>query len=101
MKATISWWDLADTGQTIDSLRRQLEHDGVTEWSKVSGLRVKIWISDPTTDRWGAVMLWDDYADQADTPPNRAAQLIGSPATMRFTADVELIVEGPGEKGLS
>ena len=95
MKAIISWWDLAGSDQTIDSLRTSLLNDGVEAWSKVPGLRLKFWISDRQTDRWGAVMLWEDSADPTVMmPANRATELIGYPPSLRLTTDVEAVVEG-------
>ncbi|WP_392423639.1 hypothetical protein [Barrientosiimonas humi] len=90
MRAVISWWDLNSSGQTIESLRSDLLAHGVEEWKNVPGLRLKLWISDDSTNRWGAVMLWDDDAGTTTVmPANRAAQRIGYPATVRLEARVE------------
>lgn len=95
MKAAVSWWDLAGSTQTIDSLRDYLREEGVEPWERVHGMRLKFWISDRETNRWGAVMLWEATADlTAPMPPNRAAELIGYPPTVRILTDVEAIVEG-------
>ncbi|MFF4568266.1 hypothetical protein [Streptomyces sp. NPDC001410] len=95
MKATISWWDLSGSDQTIDSLRVYLRDEGVEPWAQIHGLRLKFWISDPQTNRWGAVMLWESTADlTAPMPPNRATELIGYPPTDRMMTDIEAIVEG-------
>jgi trans-2,3-dihydro-3-hydroxyanthranilate isomerase len=51
MKATVAWWDLAGSGQTIDLLRAQLREEGVGSWAQVHGLRLKFWISDCQTNR--------------------------------------------------
>ncbi len=59
MKVTISWWDLDDSDQTIDSLRVYLREEGVSPWAEIHGLRLKFWISDRSRNRWGAVMVWD------------------------------------------
>ena len=92
MRVDIAWWDLDGTGQTIDSLRADLR-DSATAWSDVPGLRLKIWLADRETNRWGAVMLWE--ADRpAELPPNRAAQLIGGPPTHRGRFEAEATVEG-------
>ncbi|MEF9907239.1 hypothetical protein [Streptomyces sp. P9-A2] len=107
MKATIAWWDLAGSGQTIDSLRVYLRDEGVEPWTEVHGMRLKFWISDRETNRWGAVMLWDSGADlTAPMPPNRATELIGYPPAVRMLSDVEAVVEGipsggPAERGLA
>lgn len=60
------------------------------------GLRMKLWLSDETGNRWGAVMLWapGHPVEGQALPPNRAAELIGYPATSRVTFDVETTVEG-------
>lgn len=95
MKASISWWDLTWSGQTIDSLREYLREEGVTPWEPVPGLRLKFWISDRATNRWGAVMLWErDDIDPATLPPHRAQELIGYPPQQRLRFDVEATVEG-------
>ncbi|MEU6408055.1 hypothetical protein [Microbispora sp. NPDC046933] len=95
MRATIAWWDLSGSGQTIDSLREYLRDEGVEPWERVHGMRLKFWISDRDTNRWGAVMLWDSGADlKQPMPPNRATELIGYPPTVRLACDVEAIVEG-------
>ena len=95
MKATISWWDLSASDQTIDSLRVYLRDEGVAPWTEVHGMRLKLWISDREANRWGAVMVWDSTADlTAPMPPNRATELIGYPPTLRMSTDVEAVVEG-------
>lgn len=95
MKATISWWDLDDSEQTIDSLRAYLRDAGVQPWSTVEGLGLKLWIADHDTNRWGAVMLWES-ADAAEQPlpPNHANDLIGYPPAQRASFDIEATVEG-------
>jgi len=95
MKATIAWWDLSRSDHTIDSLRTHLRDEGVEQWTHVHGMRLKFWISDRGSNRWGAVMLWESTADPtAPLPPNRATELIGYPPTCRMTTDVEAVVEG-------
>jgi hypothetical protein len=95
MKATITWWDLAESEQTIDSLRVFLREDGVRPWADVRGLRLKFWVSDREHNRWGAVMLWESNADLGQPlPPHRAADLIGYPPTHRARFDVEATAEG-------
>lgn len=95
MKAVITWWDLNASGQTIESLREFLRDEGVQPWSSVRGLRLKFWISDQDTNRWGAVMLWESVnaVDQL-LPPHRAAELIGYAPTQRASFDIEATIEG-------
>jgi hypothetical protein len=95
MKATISWWNLDRSDQTVDSLRAYLRDEGVQPWEAVAGLGLKLWIADRDTNRWGAVMLWES-ADAAERPlpPNRANELIGYPPAQRVSFDVEATVEG-------
>ncbi len=96
MKVSISWWDLTDSAQTIESLREYLREGAVEQWERVRGLRLKLWIADPAGNRWGAVMIWetDDFGAGQDLPPHRAAELIGYPPTTRARFDVEGTVEG-------
>lgn len=95
MKASIVWWNLAESQQTIESLRNYLDDEGVRPWHSVRGLYLKFWISDLENNRWGAVSLWqsDDVIHQP-LPPNRALQLIGYPPTQRILFDIEAVVEG-------
>ena len=55
MVVRIVLWSLADSLTSIGELRRYLRDESVDAWEEVDGLRFKAWISDPATDRWGAV----------------------------------------------
>ena len=94
MHVVIAWWDLSASGQTIETLREYLRDESVEAFSQVRGLRLKLWIADQESRRWGVVMLWEN-AEAARAPlPTRAAALIGYPATQRWKFDVEAAVEG-------
>lgn len=110
MKATIAWWDLSQSDQTIETLRDYLRDEGVAPWHEIPGMVLKFWFSDPKTNRWGAVMLWASDADTTiPLPPNRATELIGYPPTDRMSVDVDAWVDnddllarvGPGLAFLS
>lgn len=96
MRAVIAWWDLRDSAQTIESLRSFLKDEAIDRFSAAAGLRVKFWMSDPDTNRWGAVLLWESAAAAAAAAqqPNRAAELIGYRPTEVSSFDVEAVVEG-------
>jgi hypothetical protein len=94
MHAVIVWWDLKASRQTIGSLRGFLRDEAVERFSHVPGLRLKFWISDAATDRWGAVLLWESRQAAQTVLPNLAAPLIGYPPTERHAFDVEATVEG-------
>jgi hypothetical protein len=94
MPVDIVWWDLAGSGQTIESLREHLRDGAVEQWHDVEGLRLKLWIADPEHDRWGAIMWWDtDRPANRPLPPNRAAELIGYPPTHRIRFEVAAVAE--------
>lgn len=57
------------------------------------GLRLKVWISDERTNRWGAVPLWESAVAEAPTPA-RAAELIGYPSAHTYAFDAEATTEG-------
>jgi hypothetical protein len=90
----IAWWDLDRSAQTIASLRDFLRDEAVDRFSRVPGLRLKVWISDERTNRWGAVLLWESARGAAAPLPARAAELIGYPPTDRHAFDVEATTEG-------
>jgi hypothetical protein len=92
--AVVVWWDLDRSAQTIESLRHFLRAEAVYRFGTVRGLRLKFWISDPETNRWGAVLLWESAEAAAQPLPTRAAELIGYPPTERFGFDVEALTEG-------
>lgn len=95
MKASIVWWDLQESEQTIDSLRAYLREEGVEPWKAVHGLRLKFWVADREGERWGAVMLWEsDEGPLGPLPPHQALDLIGYPPTERVSFEVEATVEG-------
>ncbi|MBT2368695.1 YdhR family protein [Streptomyces sp. ISL-10] len=96
MRIVIVWWDLTASRQTIDSLRHFLRDEAIERFASTPGLRLKFWISDRATNRWGAVMLWEsaDAAAAVAALPNRAAHLIGYPPTQVAAFDVEATVEG-------
>lgn len=92
MQAVIAWWEL-DGDVDVASLRDSLRQEGVQAWAAVPGLVAKFWIS--AGSRWGAVMVFEsEAAARQALPPNRAAELIGGPATMRLTFDVEAFITG-------
>ncbi|WP_316525733.1 hypothetical protein [Kitasatospora brasiliensis] len=94
LKATVVWWELAGTGRTIGSMREFLREEAVDRFAAVEGLRLKFWISDLATERWGAVLLWESAEAAARPLPARAAELIGRPPAQWTLFDVEATVEG-------
>jgi hypothetical protein len=95
MNVSIAWWQLDESEQTIESLREYLRDEGVQPWYAVPGLCLKLWVADPGTNCWGAVMVWESAQDaKAPLPPNKAAELIGYPPTHRISFDVEASAVG-------
>jgi len=94
MRAVVVWWDLTASSRSIEELRTFLREEAVDRFAAFPGLVLKTWISDPGTNRWGAVMLWESAEAAARPIPARAAELIGYPPTHRSAFDVEATVEG-------
>ncbi|MFG3392367.1 hypothetical protein [Streptomyces parvus] len=94
MKAMIAWWELAGSGHDAASLRTFLRAE-TRNWEAVDGLLLKMWISDPEHERWGAVLVWEseEAASRAELPRS-AAEVIGQPLGLRVWFDVEATVEG-------
>ena len=87
-------WNLADSKTTIAELRRYLRDESVAAFEDVPGLRFKAWISDETTDRWGAVYLWESREAASRELPSRARELIGKEPDIAEEFDVEATIEG-------
>jgi hypothetical protein len=92
-------WNLADSKTTIEELRRYLRDESVDAFAQVPGLRFKAWVSDPATERWGAVYLWESPEAAAQEIPSRAEELIGKPPDLGEDFDVEATIEGVFELG--
>jgi hypothetical protein len=87
-------WNLADSQTTIEELRRYLRDESVDQFEQVPGLRFKAWVSDETTERWGAVYLWESEEAAEQALPSRARELIGKDPDIGEEFDVEATIEG-------
>jgi hypothetical protein len=87
-------WNLADSKTTIEELRRYLRDESVDAFADVPGLRFKAWISDETTERWGAIYLWESREAAQQDVPSRARELIGKDPDIGEEFDVEATIEG-------
>jgi hypothetical protein len=92
-------WSLADSATTIEELRAYLRDESVDAFEEVPGLRFKAWISDETTERWGAVYLWESAEAARQALPSRARELIGKEPEIAEEFDLEASVEGRFELG--
>jgi hypothetical protein len=82
-------WNLADSKTTVQELRRYLQDEAVDAFADV-----KAWIADETTERWGAVYLWESREASEQPLPGRARELIGKDPDIGETFDVEATIEG-------
>ena len=87
-------WGLADSKTTIGELRRYLRDESVDVHEEVEGLRLKLWLSDEATERWGAVYLWESREAADQVVPCRARELIGKDPDIVEEFDLEASVEG-------
>lgn len=87
-------WNLADSKTTIGELRRYLADEAVDAFEEVPGLRLKAWISDEATERWGAVYLFESAEAAEQELPSRARELIGKEPDIAEVFDVEATIEG-------
>lgn len=87
-------WNLADSKSTLEELRRYLRDESVDQFAEVPGLRFKAWLSDETTERWGAVYLWESRAAAEQELPGRARELIGKDPDLLEEFDIEATIEG-------
>ena len=94
MLVRIVLWSLADSKTTIGELRRYLRDESVDLFAEVPGLRFKAWISDETTERWGAIYVWETADAAAQPVESRARELIGKDPEIAEEFDLEATVEG-------
>jgi hypothetical protein len=92
--ARLVLWNLADSKTNVQELRRYLRDESVETFAEVPGLRLKLWISDEATERWGALYLWESAAAAEGEPPSRVRELIGKDPEIGETFDVEATIEG-------
>ena len=65
-------WNLADSLTNVGELRRYVREESVPQFESVPGLLFKAWVSDGTTERWGAVYVWESYEASQQELPSRA-----------------------------
>jgi hypothetical protein len=90
----IALWSLADSKTTIAELRRYLQDESVEAFAQVPGLRFKAWISDKTTERWGALYVFESLEAAQQQLPSRAGEVIGKDPDLLEIFDVEATIEG-------
>jgi hypothetical protein len=78
-------WSLADSKTTLAELRQHL--GAVPE--QAPGLRFRTWISDETTERFGAIELWESAEAAEQEVPRRVRELIGKDPEVGEIFDVE------------
>jgi len=94
MLVRIVLWSLADAKTSIGELRRYLRDESVEAFESVPGLRFKAWISDESTERWGAVYFFESAEAARQTLPGRARELIGKDPDLVDEFDLEASIEG-------
>ena len=94
MIVRLALWSLADSMTTVGELRRQLRDEAAADHAELDGLRLKLWLSDDSTERWGFVELYDTREEADVEPADRAQELIGKPPEVFEEFDLEGSVEG-------
>lgn len=90
-------WNLADSLTNVGELRRYLHDESVEQFEKVPGLLFKAWVSDGTTERWGAVYVWESYEASQQELPSRSRELIGKEPEIIEVFDLEATVSAAPE----
>jgi hypothetical protein len=85
-------WNLADSLTNVGELRRYLRDESVDQFDGLPGLLFKAWVSDETTERWGAVYVWESYEASEQELPSRARELIGKEPDVIEVFDLEATV---------
>jgi hypothetical protein len=85
-------WNLADSLTNVGELRRYLQDEAVPAFEDVPGLLLKLWVSDETTERWGAIYLFESQEASEQELPSRARGLIGREPDIVEVFDLEASV---------
>jgi hypothetical protein len=85
-------WNLADSLTNVGELRRYLRDEAVPAFERIPGLLFKGWFSDETTERWGAVYVWESHEASKQELPSRARELIGKNPDIVEVFDLEASV---------
>ena len=85
-------WNLADSLTNVGELRRYLQDEAVAKFEDVPGLLVKLWVSDETTERWGAIYLFESQEAAEQELSSRARELIGKEPDIVEVFDLEASV---------
>ena len=87
-------WNLADADLSVAELREYLRDEAVPAFAEVPGLRLKLWVSDEHTDRWGAVYLFESREAAEQELPSRVRELVGKDPDIVEEFDLEASIEG-------
>lgn len=87
-------WDMTDSNISIEELRSYLAAESVDAFSQIDGLILKLWVSDVTTSRWGAIYLWESRQAAQQTLPSKARQMIGKDPDEVREFDLEASARG-------
>jgi hypothetical protein len=85
--ARLVLWNLADSKTALAELRHHLPEGAEP------GLRFRAWISDETTERFGALELWESAEAVEAGLPSGVRELIGKDPEIGETFDVEALVD--------
>jgi hypothetical protein len=88
----LALWNLADSLTNVGELRTYLRDESVDQFEQVPGLLFKAWVSDETTERWGAVYVWESFEASQQELPSRARELIGKEPEIAEIFDLEATV---------
>ena len=85
-------WSLADSDTTVEELREYIRTEAAAAFTDLPGLLFKGWVSDESTDRWGAMYVFDSPEAAAQPLPSRARELIGKDPDIIEVFDLEASV---------
>lgn len=87
-------WNLADADMSVADLRAYLREEAVPAFAEVPGLRLKLWVSDEHTERWGALYLFESREAAEQPLPSRVRELVGKDPDIVEEFDLEASIEG-------
>jgi hypothetical protein len=85
----IALWSLVDSATTVGELRDYIRDEAAPAFEEVPGILFKAWVSDESTERWGAVYVFASPEAAEQQLPSRARELIGKDPDIVEVFDLE------------
>jgi hypothetical protein len=85
-------WSLVDTATSVAELRDSIRDEAAAAFGDVPGPLLRAWVSDDSSERWGAFYVFDSAEAAEQQLPSRVRELIGKDPELVEDFDLEATV---------